>query len=139
MSNLTQTSDGRYQLTFERSLRHAPAKVWRVLTEPAELSRWYPFPVRTMELKPGGAISFDDEGSTYDGVITVLDPPREFAFREVNDLLHFALHPTPEGCRLVMTHTFDDASNADRTNQGWQECLDALEVLLAPEPSAEAG
>ncbi len=39
---LEQLSDGRFQLRFERTLRHAPEKVWAAITEPEHLKHWFP-------------------------------------------------------------------------------------------------
>ncbi len=40
--SLDQLDDGRWQLRFERTLPHPPEKVWRALTEPQHLARWFP-------------------------------------------------------------------------------------------------
>jgi len=36
-----QTIDGRPALRFERRLDHSIERVWRAVTEPAELARWF--------------------------------------------------------------------------------------------------
>ena len=34
--------DDRSALTFERRLAHSVERVWRAVTEPAELAHWFP-------------------------------------------------------------------------------------------------
>lgn len=128
----------RFALRCERRLPHAPELVWQALTDPAKFSAWYPFPVAELDLKVGGAIRFDGgDGTTFGGAITELDPPRTFAFHEVDDLLHFALRPDGAGCLLILTHTFDDREMASRCAAGWHLCLDALEAVLADRAVAD--
>ncbi|MFD0657772.1 SRPBCC family protein [Thermocatellispora tengchongensis] len=132
--------DGRPALRMERTLKHPPEKVWRAITEPAELSRWYPLQVAAMDLHVGGTIRFDDgQGTMVDAVITELDPPHVFAFserapesmqRESEDLVHFELRPDPAGCLLIFTHVFDDRYGAASYGSGWHTCLAVLEAAL---------
>ncbi|MET0386164.1 MAG: SRPBCC domain-containing protein, partial [Polyangiales bacterium] len=44
-------------LSFEFELRHAPAKVWRALTEPELLAKWL-LPIVGFDLEPGAAFTF---------------------------------------------------------------------------------
>ncbi|GLW11934.1 hypothetical protein Misp01_70620 [Microtetraspora sp. NBRC 13810] len=137
--------DGRPALRIERRLAHPPEKVWRALTEPGQLSQWYPFRALRMDLRPGGMIHFEGDGGTVmDAVITELDPPRVFAFsehapeempRESDDLVHFELRPDPpDGCLLIFTHVFDDRPAAASYASGWHSCLAALALLLDERP-----
>ncbi|WP_020573381.1 SRPBCC family protein [Actinopolymorpha alba] len=140
MNETLRTVDGRPVLRIERRLAHPPEKVWRALTEPAELSQWYPFRAIELDLRVGGTILFDDgQGTTMDAVITELDPPRSFAFserapaemtRESDDIVQFELHPDGGGCLLVFSHTFDDRPAAASYAAGWVGCLDALRMVL---------
>ena len=41
MSGTQQTVEGRPALRFERRLDHSVERVWRAVTEPAELARWF--------------------------------------------------------------------------------------------------
>ncbi|MEQ7009571.1 SRPBCC family protein [Actinopolymorpha sp. B17G11] len=136
MNETLLTVDGRPMLRIERRLGHPPEKVWRAVTEPAELSQWFPATVE-MELELGAKVSFDmgDEGGpSVDGTIVELDRPRVFAFTWVDDLLRWELRPHDDGCLLVFTHTFDDRFGAASFASGWRQCLDALELLLAGQP-----
>jgi uncharacterized protein YndB with AHSA1/START domain len=150
---LTVDEQGRTVLRMERRLTHPPAKVWRALTDPAELSSWYPFTATEIELRVGGTIRFDlgsnphlDVTTTMDAVITELDPPRVFAFREPagvvleregDNLLHFELRPDPAGCLLVFTHAFHDRPAAAANAAGWIACFEAMDATLAGRPAPE--
>lgn len=114
--------------------------MWRAVTEPERLSRWYPFAVVALDLRVGGAMRFDDgEGTVLDGVVVELDPPRRFAFsehapeemrRENDDLVRFELEPDGDGCLLVFTHVFDDRPGAASYAVGWDLCLRMLGVAV---------
>lgn len=118
-------------LRFERRLSHPPRKVWRAITEPEHLSRWYPLRINELPLEVGGPIRFDDgEGTTYDGKVVEVDPPRVFAFTEEDDLVRIELRAEGEGSVLVFTHTFDAANAAQGAEDGWKGCLDQLERLV---------
>lgn len=123
-------------LRFERRLTHPVAKVWRAITEPAELEHWFPSKVRG-EIRAGGPLSFHfehmplDAPSTMTGRVTELDPPRLFAFYWGEDHLRFELDPTgTEGCLLSFTVILDAEDKAARDAAGWHQCLDGLERRL---------
>jgi len=54
------TIDGHPVLRFERLLRHPPHKVWKAITDPAELAHWFPARVET-ELRVGATMRFTFE------------------------------------------------------------------------------
>jgi uncharacterized protein YndB with AHSA1/START domain len=127
------TVDGRSVLRFERRLAHPMEKVWRALTEPAELAHWFPATMET-ELRVGAPIRFEDRnhpGEPLTGEITELDPPRLFAYTWSDSELRWELRPDGAGCVLMFTHTFDDRPAAASYATGWDGCLDALETSLA--------
>lgn len=146
------SSDGRPELRIERVLAHPRDKVWRAITEPSQLSAWYPFQATEIDPRVGGLLRFDDtQGSALDAVITEFDPPRAFAFqlpdagrivpggREGPNTIRLELRPDDAGCRLIFTQLFSDRPAAASYAAGWQTCLDALAVLLTgarPVPGA---
>ncbi|HEY4428593.1 MAG TPA: SRPBCC family protein [Solirubrobacteraceae bacterium] len=133
--------DGRAALRFERILTHPPDRVWRALTERAELTAWHPTP---FELEPvlGAPIRFQPPASVPDwpeGRVTACEPPRLLAHTWGEDSLRWELEPHPEGSRLTLTHSFDDRFKAARDAAGWELCLAALMASLdgvAPPPAA---
>lgn len=128
--------DGRPVLRFERVLAHPPERVWRVVTEPAELAHWFPAAVAI----DGREMTFSFPDQVTTGEVLESDPPRVFAFRWHTDVLRFELLPHERGCLLVFTHVLGDEHGAARNAAGWDTCLAGLEARLADrsfEPPAD--
>jgi uncharacterized protein YndB with AHSA1/START domain len=127
------TVDGKPVLRFERRLAHPPAKVWRAITDPAELERWFPANVaiegKTMRFTFPDDAPVDEAISS--GEVLTFDEPRVFAFRWNNDVLRFEIVPDGEGCRLLMTQVLGDGDiSAGRNAIGWDVCLDLMIAKL---------
>lgn len=138
MTESLQTRDGRSVLRMERWLKHPPEKVWKAMTEPERLADWFPGRV-TLDLRAGGALTFDLDGSVDTGTITDLDPQRLIAYTWGTDHLHWELHPEGEGTRLVLLHTFDDRAGAASYGAGWHTCIVALDLALDGRAGADPG
>lgn len=133
------TIDDKPVLRFERRLAHPPSKVWRAVTEPTELSQWFPAKVST-DLAVGARMrfTFEDDDTGIDetgfetGEILEYDPPKVYAFRWADSVLRFELLPDGDGCLLIFTQvlpgtgTHDDLPSAARHGSGWHICLDVL-------------
>src|SRR6266550_3193745 len=80
---LIETEDG-VGVRFERRLAHPPERVWRAVTEQAELAKWFPArPEVEGERQVGAKLRFvypKGEAPTEHGEIVELDEPRLFAF-----------------------------------------------------------
>ncbi|WP_078427421.1 SRPBCC domain-containing protein [Alkalihalobacterium alkalinitrilicum] len=125
----------RNVLVFERKYPFSPVKVFRSITDPDHFTQWYPFATGDIDLCVGGKIKFDDgEGSIYEAVITELNPPYSFCFREVDDLLDMSIHVADQGCTMTFCHTFDDQAMAIYIAAGWHRCLDVLGQLIHGRP-----
>lgn len=128
--------DGRPALRLERRLAHPVDRVWRAVTEPAELAGWFVGPVAWT---PRLGETFEAEGQT--GRITELDPPRTLAWTWGIERCRFDLEPDGDGCRLTFTHVLSTREQAARDAAGWHVCLDRLAQRLgggAPDaPTAE--
>jgi uncharacterized protein YndB with AHSA1/START domain len=132
------TTEGRPSLRFERRLAHPVENVWRAISEPAELTHWFPADVE-VDLRPGGAIRFafrENEGPPGSGEVTELDPPEVLEYTWDESVLRFELRPEGDGCLLVFTHTFDAPDEAAKFAAGWHLCLEGLESLLAGAPGS---
>jgi uncharacterized protein YndB with AHSA1/START domain len=132
MNETLGTVDGRSIIRMERHLRHPPDKVWRALTEPAQIARWFPAEM-DLDLRPGAKIRFTfsgDQSPASDGEVLEVDPPRVFAYAWEDELLRWELRPDATGSLLVFTHTFDDRPGAATFASGWQACIDALDAVL---------
>ena len=137
MNGSLHTIGGRNVLRFERRLAHPVEKVWRAVTDPAEMAHWFPAVVE-MDFRVGGRITFAFPGDAMDpseGSITELDPPRVFAFSWNGDPLRLELRPDGAGSVLIFTHTFDDRPMAGSFATGWETCLGALDKILSGPPT----
>ncbi|GLY49694.1 SRPBCC domain-containing protein [Lentzea sp. NBRC 102530] len=125
-----QMIEGKPVLRFERALRHSPEKVWRVVTEPAEMKHWFPAEVEIdgtkLRFTFPDAAPVDADGG--EGELLESDPPKVFAFRWAGDVLRFEILPRDEGCLLVFTAVVTNKLSVGRDVPGWITCLDALEA-----------
>jgi uncharacterized protein YndB with AHSA1/START domain len=120
------------QLVFTRPLSHPPEKVWRALTQPEHVRRWFPDNIEG-DFEPGGKLRFfsDNHDFDFDGEVLAFEPPRVLEIRWGTDRLRFELQPDGTGTLLTMTDTFDELGKAARDGAGWHECLDWFEAELA--------
>jgi uncharacterized protein YndB with AHSA1/START domain len=119
--------DGRPALRFERRLAHPVERVWRALTDPAELAQWFVAPVPGW---PAAGESFEAMGQP--GRMVEVDASRVLGWTWGDERYRFELRPEGDGCLLVFTHVFDDRLGpAAQHAAGWEAYLDRLEALLA--------
>jgi len=126
-------------------------RVWRAITSPEELSRWFGDKV-TLEPAAGSEINFIwHEHGTSSGVVEVYDPPNQFAYRwrahgvdesepvapNNSTLVTFTLTPTTVGTHLELVETgFASLPKAIRENshrentEGWKTELGELVEYL---------
>ena len=117
----------RPTLKVERRLDHSIERVWRAVTEPAELARW--FVVEEVPWTPELGETFEAAGEQ--GRITELDPPRALAWEWGIESYRFDLEPDGDGCRLTLTHVFNpELGPAEQHERGWNIYIDRLEVHL---------
>lgn len=131
-------SDSRLVLSIERHLEHAPAKVWRALTERELLKQWFPADVKG-EWKVGAPLRFeflhDEVGDVSEsdlrGEVLEVVPERTLAFRWGDGVIRCQLIPHDDGgCTLRLSETLNDASWGARNAAGWEMCLENLELAL---------
>lgn len=139
-----RTAGGRVELRFERRLAHAPAKVWRALTDPAELRGWRFPAVVELELTPGATIWFhptDEQRERFGvppdpvaGRVLAVDPPRLLEYTWGAETLRWELTPDGDGCRLVFVNTIDDDGTGPAVAAGWHAGLELLDAVLDGRP-----
>ena len=98
-----ETIDGRPALRFERRLEHSVQRVWRAVSVPAELERWFP---AAAEWTPAVGETFEAAGMT--GEVTEVDEPHRLAWTFNGEHYSFELSAQDGGCLLVFVHVFDD-------------------------------
>ena len=121
-----ETIDGRPALRFERTLAHSLERVWRAISEPAELECWFP---AAADWTPATGETFGAYGTT--GEVTEVDAPHRLAWIFGGERYSFELAAQEDGCRLIFTHVFDDRALAAQTAAGWETYLSRLEPHLA--------
>jgi uncharacterized protein YndB with AHSA1/START domain len=129
---LETTAGGEPQLRFQRVFHHPQEKVWRAITEPAQLAHWFPTTIDG-ERAAGARLRFEfpkDQLPAFDGEMLVFDPPRVMELRWGPDTLRLELHPVAEGTLLILLDTLEELGKAARDGAGWHTCLDGLAALL---------
>ncbi|MEW2386103.1 SRPBCC domain-containing protein [Micromonospora sp. NPDC047707] len=126
-----ETINGRPALRFERTLAHSVERVWRAISVPAELERWFP---AAPDWTPATGETFEAAGAT--GEVTEVDPPNRLAWTYADQPYSFELSAHGDGCRLIFTHVIDDLPSA-QTATGWETYLLRLEPHLTGEHLSE--
>jgi len=139
MAAMHQTS-GR---TIEKELFiHAiPARVFRALTEKAELEAWF-VKEATIDLRVGGALRLVWDPESVEGTFIEVDPPRRVVFTWDErpavagvTTSAFTLTAEGDGTRLHLIHSGFGAGEAwdrlfDGVNSGWDDELENLRTYL---------
>lgn len=124
---LSRADGGGWVLTMHRDLRHEPERVWRMVTEPDELTRWSPVVPDRPLTAVGPATSRENPGDDpVDAEVLLVDPGRLLVHRWGSALLRWTLSPTDGGTRLELHQTFADRSMAPSYSAGWRVCLAVL-------------
>jgi uncharacterized protein YndB with AHSA1/START domain len=139
-------------LNIERTIViDAPIElVWRTITEPDQIARWFADRVE-LDLQPGGSGTLFFEKLTAPLVVERVEPPTLFTFRWCqrdderpvfgnSTLVEFTLVATADTCTtLTVTETGLDAMPlaadekrrfAGSHGDGWDGCFDRLGALL---------
>ena len=131
---------------IERTLQLAasPQRVWRAITEPEELSRWFPDRAE-LELRAGGPGQFSWAAyGSFALRVEAIDPPTYFAWSWTHEpdvpvdqtettLVEWRLRPTPDGGTVLTVREsgFTRPEHRIENDQGWTSELAELVSLLA--------
>jgi uncharacterized protein YndB with AHSA1/START domain len=121
-----------WTLRFVRQLSHSPERVWRALTEPADLEAWFPTTIEG-DRAAGATLTFafrHGEADAFTGRMIACEPPRLLEFLWGTDRIRIELEANAQGTRLTLSDTVDQNGKAARDAAGWHVCLDGLAGLL---------
>jgi uncharacterized protein YndB with AHSA1/START domain len=117
-------------------LRHAPARVWQALTDPAHLSEWAPFDA-DRNLAALGPVKLSTVGTPAPQVsettVKRAEAPRLLEYSWGGSNLRWELEPLGSGTRLTLWHNID-RNFISWGAAGWHVCFDVLDRLLADKP-----
>jgi uncharacterized protein YndB with AHSA1/START domain len=130
-----ELADGRVELRFERWFAHPREKVWRALTESAELRRWFveilDYDRSTLTFTPGATLTFVAAGSPAGhGRVVTCDPPALLEYTWDAETLRWELSSADDGCHLVFTNIVGDTDTAVAVDPGWDLGLKRLAGAL---------
>ncbi|MBS1606646.1 MAG: SRPBCC domain-containing protein, partial [Bacteroidetes bacterium] len=102
------------QVLVERTYDASPSRVWRAITDPAQMRQWY-LPVEEFRPEPGFETSFEqhNNGKVFPHVwkITEVVPGQKISYEwhlkgfPGSSRVTFELTPDGEGTRLKVLHT----------------------------------
>jgi len=141
--------EGGVALRFERELPHPPERVWKALTERAELSAWHPTPFE-LEPRPGGTfhVDFQNDKDIVDGRFVEVIPSRRVVFTwgwrdnpvvpPGSSTVEIDLEPDGQGTRLRLVHRgLPEGALASHT-EGWDYFMPRLTDVAEGRPAREA-
>jgi len=133
-------------LVFRRRLPHPLAAVWRALTDPAHLAKWY-MAEAVLDLRPGGSVELHAGVSRLHvkGKILVWEPPKvlEHEWKVApraelpsgeDAVIRWELEPDGEGTVLHLTHRGLHRLTATGFAPGTHAFLDRLDAHLSRQP-----
>ena len=126
-------------LRYERRLAHPRERVWRAITEDADLAAWFPTAIEGPR-HAGAALHFSfrqGEGQSFDGEMLAFVPPSLMELRWADDILRFELDSDGDDDTILrLKVTFTEYGKAARDAAGWHVCLERL-VLAGDGAGAE--
>jgi uncharacterized protein YndB with AHSA1/START domain len=127
----------KWTLVLVRDLRHAPAKVWTALTDPAHLRDWSPFD-SDRNLGAPGTATLTTVGAAKplvtETTVTRADAPNILEFTWGGQDIRWELEPLGGGgTRLTLWHNID-RRYISMGAAGWHICLDMLDRALGDQP-----
>ena len=132
-----EKQDGNWTLVLVRQLRHSPEKVWRALTDPAQLREWAPFDADGNMGMAGSTVKLNTVGTPAplisETIIKRADEPNVLEYRWGDGDLRWELEDFGGGTRLTLWHNID-RRYISMGAAGWHICLDVLDHALSGTP-----
>lgn len=124
-----------YLAYFERQLNHNVGAVWAMLTENAQLARWFE-ELQVGELRQGGFMKFNmPEVIEQNLEIFEFISLSVLEFDWFGDVIRFELHPNEDGCVLILKEKLNSVTEQTKKDiAGWHVCLGVIQALLDGNP-----
>jgi uncharacterized protein YndB with AHSA1/START domain len=130
-------TDDRRSVTFVRRFPVSPERLWRALTDSADLTAWLA-PVAAIEPAVGGAVRLefaDGAENLTTGTVRVWEPPTTLEYDwhylgEDRSVARFDLRPVEGGTELTLVHRLLQRDQATGYAAGWHAYLDACAARL---------
>ena len=133
-----------YCIAFDRRSKHSAARLWRAVTDPAELTRWMAYPMQ-VDLRVGGRYHADfgrTGGGELAGVVVKVEPERLLRYAWGTSTVEWKIEPDGAGCRFVFAqHGLypRPIPGEEGAVAGWHVWLEDLEQFLdTGSPSSDA-
>ncbi len=126
-----------WTLVLVRELRHAPAKVWQALTDPAQLREWAPFDADGTLGRVGATVKLTTVGApgphVTETTVTRAEAPRVLEYNWGGFDVRWQLEAVGGGTRLTLWTNIDRRFIAMGA-AGWHICFDVLDRWLSGAP-----
>ncbi|HYV95883.1 MAG TPA: SRPBCC domain-containing protein [Gemmatimonadaceae bacterium] len=133
-----QKDGDKWTLVLVKDLRHSPDRVWRALTDPAQLREWAPFDADGSLGTAGAKVTLTTVGAPQPHVtettVTRADPPKALEYTWGGFDMKWELERTALGGTRLTLWTNIDRRYMAMGAAGWHICLDVLERLLGDDP-----
>jgi uncharacterized protein YndB with AHSA1/START domain len=132
-----QKDGEKWTLVLVRQLRHSPEKVWRALTDPAQLREWAPFDADGNMGIAGSAVKLSTVGTPSPMIsetkIKRAVEPNILEYSWGDGDLRWELEDFGGGTRLTLWHNID-RRYISMGAAGWHICLDVMDHALSGTP-----
>jgi len=127
-----------YSVRYDRNSKHSAERLWRAITDPAEVTAWMQYPAR-IDLRVGGEYFVDfakTNSGALEGIIVAVEPNRLLRYAWNTSIVEWTIRPSAGGC----THSFLQTGLADRGPgeeglvAGWHAWWDDLDLYLDEKP-----
>jgi uncharacterized protein YndB with AHSA1/START domain len=132
-----QKEGEKWTLVLVRQLRHSPEKVWRALTDPAQLREWAPFDADGNMGTAGSTVKLNTVGTPSPMIsetkIKRAVEPNILEYSWGDGDLRWELEDFGGGTRLTLWHNID-RRYISMGAAGWHICLDVMDHALSGTP-----
>jgi len=132
-----QKDGDKWTLVLVREMRHPPERVWKALTDPAQLSEWAPFEADGNLGVAGSTVKLTTVGApglhVTETKVTRAEPPRALEYNWGGFDMRWQLEALGGGTRLTLW-TNIARPYISMGAAGWHICFDVLDRLLGGAP-----